>query len=315
MSAKVLVKTADLSRADWLRYRTMGIGGSDVSVIAGINPYRSVYQLWLEKTGQTEPAESGNEYTHFGTILEPVIRREFMERTGIKVRQKHMLLQSEKYPFMIANLDGVINLEGEMCVFEAKTASAYKLDDWQSGIPPEYMLQVQHYMAVTGAAKTYIAALIGGNHFEYRLIERDDEMIAKIIAMEKLFWEVNVIGGIAPEIDGSEATSSFLNKRYQNTNGQTIELPVEVSKVCDEYSKLTRQIEELTAAKDIAVNKIKNLLKENETGMTDGYIVSWKPVNSSKFDKTKFKSDNPKLYDKYVSRTSYRRFSISKAVK
>ena len=51
MSAKVLVKTADLSRADWLRYRTMGIGGSDVSVIAGINPYRSVYQLWLEKTG------------------------------------------------------------------------------------------------------------------------------------------------------------------------------------------------------------------------------------------------------------------------
>ena len=30
MSAKVLVKTADLSRADWLRYRTMGIGGSDV---------------------------------------------------------------------------------------------------------------------------------------------------------------------------------------------------------------------------------------------------------------------------------------------
>ena len=83
MSAKVLVKTADLSSADWLRYRTMGIGGSDVSVIAGINPYRSVYQIWLEKTGQIEPAESDNEYTHFGTILEPVIRKEFMERTGL----------------------------------------------------------------------------------------------------------------------------------------------------------------------------------------------------------------------------------------
>ena len=98
---KVLVKTKNLCHTDWLRYRTMGIGGSDVSVIAGINPYRSVYQLWLEKTGQTEPAESDNEYTHFGTILEPVIRKEFMERTGLKVRQKHMLLQSEKYPFML----------------------------------------------------------------------------------------------------------------------------------------------------------------------------------------------------------------------
>ena len=114
MSAKVLVKTADLSSADWLRYRTMGIGGSDVSVIAGINPYRSVYQLWLEKTGQIEPAESDNEYTHFGTILEPVVRKEFMARTGLKVRQKHMLLQSVEHPFMLANLDGVINLDGEM---------------------------------------------------------------------------------------------------------------------------------------------------------------------------------------------------------
>ena len=106
MNARALVKTVNLSHADWLRYRTMGIGGSDVSVIAGINPYKSAYQLWLEKTGQTEPAESENEYTHFGTVLEPVIRKEFMERTGFKVRQKHMLLKSENYPFMLANLDG-----------------------------------------------------------------------------------------------------------------------------------------------------------------------------------------------------------------
>ena len=43
---EVLVKTAGLSREEWLRWRTKGIGGSDVSIIAGMNPYRSVYQLW-----------------------------------------------------------------------------------------------------------------------------------------------------------------------------------------------------------------------------------------------------------------------------
>ena len=177
MNARALVKTVNLSHADWLRYRTMGIGGSDVSVIAGINPYKSAYQLWLEKTGQTEPAESENEYTHFGTVLEPVIRKEFIERTGLKVRQKHMLLQSEEHPFMLANLDGVVKVNGEMFIFEAKTASAYKLDEWQNGIPLEYMLQVQHYMAVTNTKKAYIAALIGGNHFLYKLIERDNEII------------------------------------------------------------------------------------------------------------------------------------------
>ena len=301
---KVLVKTKNLCHTDWLRYRTMGIGGSDVSVIAGINPYRSVYQLWLEKTGQTEPAESDNEYTHFGTILEPVIRKEFMERTGLKVRQKHMLLQSEKYPFMLANLDGVINLDGEMCIFEAKTASAYKLDDWQNGIPPEYMLQVQHYMAVTGAAKTYIAALIGGNYFEYRLIERDDEMIAKIITMEKLFWEVNVLGSIAPEIDGNKATTEFFNSKYNFSNGQTVELR-------EEYSRLSDEISKLTAAKDAICNRIKSLMQNNETGVAGKYKISWKLVISSGFDKTRLKADNPELYKKYVTHSQYRRFSMS----
>ena len=72
---KVLVKTAGLSRKEWLKWRTKGIGGSDVSVIAGINSHRSVYQLWKEKTGQTEPEEAENDYTHFGTVLEPIVKK------------------------------------------------------------------------------------------------------------------------------------------------------------------------------------------------------------------------------------------------
>lgn len=142
---KVVVKTKNLSREDWLKYRTHGIGGSDVSIIAGINPFKSVHQLWLEKTGQTEPEQTDSEYAHFGTLLEPIVRKEFTERTGIKVRQKHMLLQSEEYPFMFADLDGVINDNGETAVFEAKTASAYKQEVWEEGIPAPYILQVQHY--------------------------------------------------------------------------------------------------------------------------------------------------------------------------
>ena len=120
---RVVVKTADLSRNEWLKYRTQGIGGSDVSIIAGINPFRSAYQLWLEKTGQAEPEEAESEYAHFGTLLEPIVRNEFTRRTGIKVRQKHMLLRSMEHPFMFADLDGVINEGGQMAIFEAKTAS------------------------------------------------------------------------------------------------------------------------------------------------------------------------------------------------
>lgn len=167
---KVVVKTNNLSREEWLKYRTKGIGGSDVSIIAGINPFKSAHQLWLEKTGQIEPEQTDSEYAHFGTLLEPIVRKEFTQRTGIRVRQKHMLLQSEEYPFMFADLDGVINEDGEMAVFESKTASAYKQEVWEEGIPAPYILQVQHYMAVTGAKRTYIAALVGGNHFYHHAV-------------------------------------------------------------------------------------------------------------------------------------------------
>ena len=284
---KSVISTKNLSHADWLRYRTMGIGGSDVSMIAGINPYKSAYQLWLEKTGQTEPAESENEYTHY------------------------MLLQSETYPFMLANLDGVVKANGEMCIFEAKTASAYKLDEWQSGIPPEYMLQVQHYMAVTDTSKAYIAALIGGNHFLYKLIERDNEIISKIIAMEKYFWEVNVLGEIAPNIDGTRATTEYFNSKYNVSNGLAVKLPEELISECEEYNRLADEIDRLTSAKDAVCNRIKNVLKENETGFAGKYKISWKQVVSSKFNTTKFKADNPELYSKYLTNSQYRRFSLS----
>lgn len=63
---------------------------------------------------------------------------------------------------MLANLDGICEVPGVgTCIFEAKTASAYKAGEWEDAIPDEYMLQVQHCMAVTGYQGTYIAVLIG----------------------------------------------------------------------------------------------------------------------------------------------------------
>ena len=59
MSAKILVSTEGMSYADWLEYRKQGIGGSDASVVCGINRYKSPVELWLDKTGQLPPQEAG----------------------------------------------------------------------------------------------------------------------------------------------------------------------------------------------------------------------------------------------------------------
>lgn len=311
MGAKVVVKTKDLSREEWLKYRTGGIGGSDVSIIAGINPFKSVYQLWLEKTGQTEPEEQQSEYAHFGTLLEPIVRKEFMERTGIKVRQKHMLLQSEEFPFMYADVDGVIHEDGALCIFEAKTASAYKQDTWEEEVPAPYILQVQHYMAVTGAKKTYIAALVGGNHFYYHEVLRDDEMIAKIVAMEKYFWETHVLGGVEPVPDGSEATTRYFNEKFSKANGETVELPEEALDICREYDRISGEMKKLETEKNATVNQLKSLMKEAEIGTVGERKISWKEVSKSSLDSKKLKTEQPEIYNRYLAQSSYRRFSVA----
>lgn len=308
---QVVVKTNNLTREEWLKFRTGGIGGSDVSIIAGINPFKSVHQLWLEKTGQIEPEQTESEYAHFGTLLEPIVRKEFTERTGIKVRQKHMLLQSSEYPFMYADLDGVINEGGELAIFEAKTASQYKMETWEEGVPAGYILQVQHYMAVTGAKKTYIAALVGGNHFVYHVVERDEVMIAKIIAMEKYFWETHVIGGAEPIPDGSEATTNYFNSKFSESNGEIIELPEEALAICEEYERLSEQLKELETAKSAAANQLKSYLKEAEAGTVGDRKIVWKQIFKSSLDQKRLKEEKPDIYNGYVTQSSYRRLSVA----
>ena len=311
MRAIVKVKTKNIKKEDWLKYRTEGIGGSDVSVIAAINPFRSAHQLWLEKTGRIEPEQTDSEYAHFGTLLEPIVRKEFTVRTGLKVRAKNMLLQSEEYPFMLANLDGVINENGETVLFEAKTASAYKQEVWEEGVPAEYVLQVQHYMAVTGAKKTYVAALVGGNHFYYHAVERDEELIAKIIAMEKCFWEINVLGDKEPVPDGSEATTAYFNECFSQSNGETISLPEEVLSICEAYDKISQQLKEMGTEKDALANQLKSYLKEAEVGVVGDRKVMWKQVRKSGLDTKRLKQEKPDIYTDYLMQSQYRRLTVA----
>ncbi len=81
---KTLVSTKDMSREEWLYWRNKGIGGSDASVICGINKYKSPSELWMEKTGMIEPEEAG-EAAYWGTIMEPIIRKEFTKVSGFEV--------------------------------------------------------------------------------------------------------------------------------------------------------------------------------------------------------------------------------------
>ena len=313
MPAKVLVSTENMPYEEWLEYRRLGIGGSDASVVCGINRYKSPVELWLDKTGQIPPQEAG-EAAYWGTQLEPFVRSEFTKRTGIEVKQVKELLQSEEYPFMLANLDGICEVQDVgTCIFEAKTASAYKAGEWENTIPDEYMCQIQHYMAVTGYAGTYIAVLIGGNTFKWRFVERDEELISMLIELESAFWN-HVQDCTPPPLDGSDASAKFLANRFRDSIPQShITLPDTAADLLAQYDEACEQLEIVTERKQKAENLLKEMLGDNEVGTAGGRIVTWKSVSQERLDGKTLKAEHPVLCKKYTNTTSYRRFSIKAA--
>lgn len=314
MSAIVLASTENMSYEDWLEHRKSGIGGSDASVVCGINRYKSPVELWMEKTDQLPPQEAG-EAAYWGTQLEPFVRAEFTKRTGIEVSLVKQLLQSAEYPFMLANLDGICEVpDFGTCIFEAKTASAYKAGEWEDSIPDEYLLQIQHYMGVTGYRGTYIAVLIGGNSFRWKFIERDDELIAMLIDLEADFWE-HVQSETPPPLDGSDASVKFLAERFPSSVPKSkIALPDSALDLLQRYDTACEQLETWKGQKQEAENLLKQMMGENEIGTVGDRVITWKSVSQERLDSKTLKAEHPTLYKKYANKSSYRRFSIKDTV-
>ena len=313
MPTKILASTENMPYEDWLEYRKHGIGGSDASVVCGISRYKSPVELWMEKTDQLPPQEAG-EAAYWGTQLEALVRTEFTKRTGIEVKQIKQLLQSTEYPFMLANLDGVCDVpDVGPCIFEAKTASAYKAGEWEDTIPNEYQLQVQHYMAVTGYAGAYIAVLIGGNTFRWKFVERDEELISMLVELESAFWN-HVKDGTPPLLDGSAASAKFLSERFPNSVPKSqITLPDAAVDLLAQYDEACEKLDAITEQKQRAENLLKEMMGENEVGTSGDRVITWKSVSQERLDSKTLKAEHPALCKKYTNKTSYRRFTVKTA--
>jgi putative phage-type endonuclease len=311
--AVILTSTENMPYEEWLEWRKKGIGGSDASVVCGINRYKSPVELWMEKTGQMPYQEAG-EAAYWGTQLESLVKAEFTKRSGVEVMPVNQILQSKAHPFMLANLDGVCNhpIYGE-CVFEAKTTSAYKSGEWNDAIPDEYILQTQHYMAVTGYMGAYVAVLIGGNQFKWKFIERDNEIISMLVRLEADFWK-HVQERIPPPLDGSDASAKFLNERFPDSVPLSrINLPDTAATLIRQYEAASEKVEQYTEQKQEAENLLKEMLGEHEAGTYGERIISWKSIAQERLDSKTLKAEHPRLYKKYANKSSYRRFSIKTA--
>ena len=267
------VKEAE-NREKWLAVRNQGIGGSDASVIMGLNPYKSAYQLWLEKRGVAEPEDlTGNPYIYWGQKNEANIASWFQEETGKKIRRLGTLQNREK-PFLLANVDRMVT--GEDAGLEIKTAGVSQYKKWKDDeIPDSYYCQCLHYMAVTGADYWYIAVLLGGNDPKWKRIERNEEDIRVLIEEETKFWEM-VETNRPPEIDTTASCANALKMKYKGNPGSETMLPEEAGEIIKALDMDNEAEKALKESIRLKKNKLMEMMGDFEVGRIGDRKVTWK---------------------------------------
>lgn len=218
-----LVETKNMPREDWLEVRKSGIGGSDAAAAVGLNPYQSMLELWMIKTGRDaslpkpDPDDT-TEPVYWGTLLEPIVAASYTKQTGNRVRRVNAVLQHPSIPFMLANVDREVVGNRDVQLLECKTAGEFGARLWRDGVPEYVQVQVQHQLAVTGKQAADVAVLLCGQKLDVHRIERDDALIARLIELEAAFWRY-VETDTPPPADGSESADRALRCLYPGTGG------------------------------------------------------------------------------------------------
>mgnify|MGYP000035304937 CR=1 FL=1 len=272
------VPTKAMDREQWLKARNEGIGASEAATAVGLNPFQSQLELWMMKTGRIEPVPEApidqmRSPMYWGQVLEPVVAQHYTRLTGRKVRRVNAILQHPDYPWMLANLDYSVVACDEVQILECKTAGEYGAKHWKSG-PPDYVhCQVQHQLAVTGKQSADIGVLICGQEFRVYRVERDDELIAQLIALEHQFWQ-QVLSDTPPEADASESARFALSVLYPKDSGTRLDW--------SEDAAMNQTFAQLLQVRDQL-----DQLKTRESGLKHGLQQAMEDASEAVFDQGK----------------------------
>lgn len=321
-SARRLISTKDLTHQDWLAVRNTGIGGSDAAAACGLNPYMSMLELWLIKTGRQNPDLSEglmeNAYSplYWGKELEPLIAKYYTAKTGNKVRRVNAVLQHpdpDKY-FMLANLDYAVN-KSEVGVLEIKTTGEHGAKLWKHGVPLYVTCQVQHQLAVTGKSLAHVCVLICGHEARVYEIKRDELIINQLIHQERRFWDY-VQRDVPPPADGSESAAKAITQLYSQSSAdktldfsQNEDMNMLFGQLLAEKNLMEVHADNYESLKQ----RIQMHIKDAEKAVFSLGSVSWKKAKDSvSLDTKALLKDQPELLNQYPQvRQGSRRFLVN----
>lgn len=231
------------TRTEWLAAKKAPatISASEAAAALGVHPHQGPWSLWRAKRGEgSEPEDAA--VTTRGNRWEPAVLAEYEDAAGVRVvkpgalvgRPDHLvILASREHPWLRESPDAfAIDPHGlALGHVEAKTAMhrdawsperGVVIERWAEGaealVPPHYAVQGYVQLAVSGLPWNDLCALVlDGGWLAVRWVRllRDEETQGQLVEALAAWRARHLVGGEAPDVDGSRACNRFLARVFQ----------------------------------------------------------------------------------------------------
>lgn len=165
---------------DWLEWRRNHIGASDTPAILGVSRFQTRLNLLRVKLGMEKKKDTP--WMKRGRDLEETVRK--MVSLRLMEELESVVLQSTRYPFLVAQIDGL----GPSLHVEIKVAASENSYFKTVGeIPLDYQYQMQHQMIVTGRTSVEFACFHEKVGLSVQTYKQDLVMQSDVIAAAQQF--------------------------------------------------------------------------------------------------------------------------------
>lgn len=273
--------------------RTQFLGSSDVASVLNISPWKSQHRLYLEKIGAVvdEPTPEKKRIFARGKRWEPVVVDMLVDELedrghDVLVIGRNLRFSDPEHPFMQAEIDLLLQLDGEVVNGEMKTVHPFAAKEWgepgSDDIPLHYAAQSMHGLMVTGRRwfsrrLCIVAALIGVDDLRIHQIERDDETIAAMRARELEFWR-----RVQERDPPDPSTAADIRWLYGKDAGEVMDADDELLTLCRDLQsakaiekQAAKSIESLETRLKLAMGNAAILQHEGRT------LATWKTNKDS----------------------------------
>jgi len=297
---------SDQSRAEWLKARSKGIGGSEITAVMGLDPYATPYALWERKTGRV--ADFGeNKFTRAGNYLEDAVGQMFADAVGLDVyKPEREHWQHPEFPHLLGTPDRFVAMKHGDAVLEIKTTQKrITREDVTEGHALRWYFQVLWYMGIAGKQKGFIAWLCNGVDFDYIEVDFQPDIFADMVQAGNEFWINHVLADVPPP----PLTKDDILRSIGKVLPDAIEGPEEALRYHAQIKENAAKIKELEAAQDELKTAVQLMMAEHSVLTYQGApLFTWKEAETTRLDTKRLKEEAPETWEMYAKKSTVRTF-------